>query len=307
MVLPLLVRHRPASLYSRGQSDGSWDNQHCTDSTVFLDWGQPNNHGAVTGDTRYYGYGTTISDYSNSFVGNADIVYQTEQYANGWYNTSGLCAHLHLVLGTNNYQECPNGYSSSYGTCDIGAAGRAWGDAVNQINIFLSNQGRISPSGGYITAVWAGDDIEGQGQGYDCAGPTRSFVDGFNNNNPSGARLLDFGDPFTSSGCFAGSDIGYVAWGALSNWPFAENYATNNNFANTWQFINSAFEGNNMSFLGTMTECTSRSDPFPDPTTCPVGSNTQFAPRGAWQGLQSAVPQGSANSMAYATNIQYQQ
>jgi hypothetical protein len=88
---------------------------------------------------------------------------------------------------------CPYG-----GACTPNGAGRQWGTVVNDVRNYLISQGYS-----WQITAWSGSDMEqpGGGQDWDCAGPTRQFVDGFNANNPSSARFINFGTAWVPNAC----------------------------------------------------------------------------------------------------------
>jgi hypothetical protein len=280
------------SMYSRGYNDGIFDNSQCSNSMVVLDFGQVGNE---TGDGQYLNYGTydfyTDQYVKYPFVPDSQIVTAAQQYAYGWYQATGPCPRLKMVLGTNNLRQCP--YGNLRGACSPGGAGGQWGYVVNDVQAYLN-----SHSYAWQITAWTGDDME---TGYDCATPTRAFVDGLNGNNPSGARMLDFGDAWIAS-CWTDNDVYYVSWLASANWPLPEIYSQA--ATNRWAAVYN--QHTSMTFLGPMTECTG-GDPLPT-QNCqvvdPQGTRIENAPAQAWSQLSSAV--GQSSTMPYGTNIHYQ-
>ncbi len=286
----------PYTMYNRGYSDGSWDNQNCTNGLAVLDFGEVGNEGLQTLNPAYYGYGTYTFANGAPFVQDDTIVYLAEQYARGWYNSTSTCPRLTLSLGTSNYRECP--FGNVRGLCSTSGAGSAWADAAHQTDLWLHNN---SLSGQINTGT--ADDMEtaGLGQGWDCAGATRGFVDGYNGNaSSSGLKLEDYGDFFTSPGCWSASDAWYVGWGAAWDWPLPEAY---HSCCQVNAFVQVERWAGGMLPDGVVTQCAERYDPLPYPT-CTISD----APGTAWSNLynQQSAAGFSEGAMLYSTNIQYQ-
>jgi hypothetical protein len=316
-------------------NDGKWDNGHCdsvsTWKEVVLDFGQVERNYA-SNNGSYYGYGANDWAGSSSELQDDTIVWLAEQYANAWYNNTSSCPRLDLELGLNNYREC-----QAFANCSTYQAGQAWADAVQQVNLWLHNH---SPAEDWQITVNAADDIETQNQGWDCAGVagsggslTKGFVSGFvNETSTHGAyKFLNYGNPFSSSGCWSAQDIHWVSWDAgPPNFPLPEIYY--DYLACEWTVVGScpivdgdsggpvpsshqwgledSFAGGAMFFWGEMTECQG-ADPLPYPT-CLVKQNsttttTDLSPGIAWQRLwnreQYCCPQAY---MDYSTNIKFQ-
>jgi hypothetical protein len=187
-------------MYALGLSDGSRDNVNCTNSAVVLDFGQVK----YQAGGPYGGYG--VSAFTG-FYTDATVVLATRRYAAGWYNSTGSCPRLKIIIGVNNVYQCPSG-----GSCDPYVAGKKWGSVVNNVQTWLNNNNYS-----WQITAWGGDDME-QPDGvtpWDCATKTRKFVDGFNDWNPSGALFIDFGTAWVPvPNCWAASDVYYVAWSA---------------------------------------------------------------------------------------------
>lgn len=302
-------------MYNLGYSDGIWDSNHCfgsgnnssSDKLTILDFGKQVN---VAGGGAYYGYGTLLFDAYSTPVQDDTIVWLAQQYVIGYYASSSSCPQLTIAMGTNNYRICE---SSPY-TCDTATAGRTWGDAVSVLQGWLQSN-NYSSSVNHINAN-AASDMQTFGGGWSCAGTTRTWVDNFNSNNPYGARLIDYGDAYTSAGCWSIQDAYYVSWGATYNWPLPEIYDTGGYQICTWVdgYYGSCTQGyavessnNRVTFLGEMTEC-QNADPIPY-GPCSVSGHNEMGPGQAWQGLwdeQSSHPAWIQASMPYSTNIKYQ-
>jgi Ricin-type beta-trefoil lectin domain-like len=270
-----------SSMYNMGKNDAIKDGSTCADSLVVLDFGQPEK-----GPAYYYGgYGTNDFATGNPWIDDGTIALAATYYTDGWYAYAG-CAHLRLVVGLNNYHQCPSG-----GSCDPYYAGWYWGDVVYDVRNYVSSHGYSSK----ITAVWGGSDME-QGSGYDCADRTRDLVDGFNDHDPSGASFINYGTNWSSS-CWTSNDVYYVSYDATHDYPLPEIYSSY--AADSWVALRGAHY---MSFKGAMTEC-QQGDPLPnDYCSTPSGD---FAPRAGWRYFWSHLNwNGSGQSqLQYTTNI----
>lgn len=282
-------------LWNYGYNDSVWANAHCTNEFVVLDFGQVGNEENITHDGAYYGYGAYMPGGPQSFIQDDTIVWMAEQYAAGWWQASHSCTLLKVALGTNNLRECP--FGNSYGTCTTSGAGSAWGDATYQFAKYVA--------AGWASqiSVAAADDMETSG--WDCAGPTRAFVDGYNSNPTATYHFEDYGDWFTSPGCWSAQDAYYVGWGASRDYSLPEAYYTNNSQVNAFVQVEK-WTGSAMYPDGVMTTCPG-GDPLPYPT-CQIGGQTGNSPGQAWSSLSSAnavagYPQGP---MTWSTNIQFE-
>ncbi len=293
-----------ARINSLGRGDGTWDRDHAfcdgdntndsSDKVAVLDFGRPIRL-ATSGP--YYGYGLTM--FSGPDTRLDTIVWLTEQYAAGWYATSGGCARLQLALGTSNSYLCSGGVQP----CDPNEFGRVLKDAVHQVQLWLNQQNYSWQ----IQAIAAADMETYGADGWACAGPTRAMVDGFSQNTIGYYTLWDFGEAITSSGCWSIQDVHYVSWGAAPAWPLPEIY--NANFACHW--TDGSCRGyaversvGPVTFRGEMTEC-QNPDPIPY-GPCTVAGRSEYGPGQAWDQLwQRGQTYGSQSSMPYSTNIKF--
>lgn len=276
------------AVYQMGYNDGIRDNRNCTNAAVILDFGQV----YYKSGGSYGGYGTSTFASGNPFISDSVIVQVVERYADGWWHGVGSCPKVHIIIGLNNYAECRNG-----GSCNISTAGYQWGNVVNDVETWLFNQGWT----GQINA-YSGADMEQPANApgnyyWDCATKTKSFVDGFNGHNPSGAQFFDFGtawapDDYPTSGCWAKSDVYHVAYGASANYPQPEIYT--GAALTSWTTL-----GYTMTYQGVLTDC-NQADEITG-NTC--YSSNAYSPTYAWQQLWSKITQ---SSLDYATNIKYQ-
>ncbi len=326
-----------------GELDAAWDSDHCwpgnngsNDKVVVLAFGRPINllgPGGREPGEPYYGYGTILPRTENVTARYDTIVWLVEQYAEAYFWRSTGCPRLHIAIGTSNSFLCER----SPRACDPYWAGRAWGDVVQQVQLWLNDRGY----GGEIRADGAADiethgyDPTHEGEGWHCFGPpeyeepmppphdSRRLVDGFADNNPAGARLLNFGDAATSEGCWSIQDVFYVSWsGNSAFWPLPQTYYTASGPC-AWTTGTSGttpcirdFDGADVSrgfglessngrvyFVGQMTGCP-EGDPIP-PDYC--NNRTEFNPGQAWNKLwQAQWDYYRQASMPYSTNIQNQ-
>ncbi len=307
-----------------GASDGDWDSAHCygpgdnhsLNKIAVLDFGRPIN---VTGSASpYYGYGTVLPGGTAPSVRYDTTVYLTEQYALYYfYHSQASCQQLLIAMGQNNSYMCQRG---AY-PCDNYTAGQTWGDAVNQVNIWLVNNGLSSR----ISAL-AANDMETFGDVWACAGPTRNWIDGYVANN-YGNPVFNYGDAITSAGCWSIQDVYYVSAGKVYTAPLAEQYTAGGNCywtTGTGQVCIAddgledqgrdysrgfGVEGSNapMTFAGEMTECKD-ADPIPY-GPCSVINHHELGPGQAWQelwDLQQTLYASSQTTMDYSTNINFQ-
>jgi hypothetical protein len=202
-------------MFSLGEYDGTYDNSVCTNNQTtlaLLNFGQV----AYQSGGGYGGYGTYDFAFGYPFVSDSTILVAAERYIQGYSNTTGTCPHLKVVLGVNNYNQCPYG-----GACSPATAGAQWGTLVNDLHKWVVSQNYQS----YISVI-AGSDMEqpSGGQSWDCYSKTQSFVDGFGGNDPSGAVFLDYGTAWLQNDCWNASQVYYVAYGAPKDYPLPEIY-----------------------------------------------------------------------------------
>lgn len=259
-----------AAMDALGASDGSWDASGCRNSFVVLNFGQVARDPSV--DTRYDSYGTYMFQYPYPFISDFQILQAAEQYVAAWYRVTPSCPRLHVIIGLNNYNECPIGGLG----CLRSRAGTQWANVLGDLTAYVAK----SNFSWQITA-WAGDDME---TAWDSGLATREFVDGFNANAPPGSELIDFGDAWSHSG-WTDNDIAYVAYGATHNWPLPEIYSQA--AADRWTALRL---GRYIYFRGVMSTTTGNS------------------PDLAWQQLWNTLNANGVgqSSLDYSTRIRYQ-
>jgi hypothetical protein len=270
-------------MYLLGTYDGQWDNATCTNNLwkmVILNFGQV----SYQAGGGYGGYGTLTMGYPYPFVSNSTILVAAERYIQGFWANTGSCPHLKVVLGVNNYNQCPNG-----GACSPSSAGAQWGNLVNDLNSWVSSQNYQA----YIS-VLAGSDMEQPSgtQNWDCFPKTQSFVDGFGNNDPSGALFYDYGTAWVPNSCWNASQVYYVAYQAPKDYPIPEIYFQS--ALNSWTGL-----GYFMYYPGELTTC-NQSDTIGTYCTAPSG---WWGPSTAWTNLKNAISQ---TDLSYSSNIRYQ-
>lgn len=171
-----ITRPGATDMYNLGRYvDGPFDNATCAQSVVVLNFGQP--------DYVNSNYGTNTFAAGNPFISNADTRTAVENYARGWYQGTGTCPRLTIVVGTNNYNQIPSGQGSPAG------AGSNWATLVYAIQSYLDTSGYS-----WQISAWGGSDMEqpSGGELWDCAADTRQFVDGYNGNSLA-RKFLNYG------------------------------------------------------------------------------------------------------------------
>lgn len=128
-------------------------------------------------------------------------------------------------------------------SCNTNTAGVLWAEVRDANYLYVKNSGWD-----WQVKIWAGDDIETQGSGWDPPTPTRAFVAGYNSQEAEAdpGEFLDYGAWFPGYS-WTTSDILYVAWTATLDWPFPEIYTQY--FADSWT---SLATGYGVQFRGAM-------------------------------------------------------
>lgn len=288
--------------YNQGYADGQRDDANCgfvgQTTTAVLDFGQID-------------YDKAANQYKTYLVPNLSAVLlpqvaeATKAYARGWYNATSTCPRLIVAMGTNNSKMCPFEGTPQANGCLVDWAGKNWGTYTGGVRDFL-----VAIGASWQVTAAAADDMETNGQSesppWDCATKTIAFVDGFNSQNPASARFYDYGDAWGSAGCWTDAQVHYVAYGATWNYPLPEIYTVT--ARSRWVDIRRQYY---MKFEGVMTEC--QSEPTPGQQQCPVthsfGTQSEWAPAGAWQDLWNAlnVAGMGQDTLNFATNIRFTQ
>lgn len=273
---------------------------------VVLDFGRPIK---LYGDGfAYHGYGTYLINTYQGYLTDAGIAYRVEQYAAQYFWNSGGssgCPYTRIAIGTSNSFLCDN---SPVGYCSAYDAGWQWSQVVTDVQNWLVAQGFSGRLG-----VRGADDIETfgddpGGEGFHCAGDSTDFMNGFAD-NPGANATLDFGDAWTSYGCWTVQQVRYVTTGRANFFGLPEVYTscqlgayTNGTCGTTaLESVTGAIE-----VKGQMTEC-GQADVVPQ-TDC--GPN-DFGPRQSWQNLWAKQllyfgPGGQPSGMPFSTNIKLQ-
>lgn len=302
------------AMYQLAQTDGSWDADpnHCQsadnssrDKVIVLDWGKSYN---LTGyGSPYNGYGTLLPKHTDaaSQVTDATIVYLTEQYADSYFWASGGpggCSQTRIAIGVNNSFLCVN---SPSGQCNPYDAGAEWSAAVTDIENWLQARGLTSR-----VNIRAAADFEtygdSDGQGWQCANVSRPFMDGFADQGYN--AILDFGDAWTSSGCWSAQDVYYILAGRPNFFGLPEIY----NSGQLCTFTTGCYSGIErdvapVAFKGQMTQCTGP-DVLPH-ADCPNTAGGNWAPYQSWNALWNTQQQsfpGVQTTMPFSTNIRDQ-
>jgi hypothetical protein len=182
------------TLYNQGCSAA-----HGAPGLVILDWGQPVYFGNNT-------YGTY--DFGGHDDTDAAILHAVADFAQGvWYCRIGS-TNIAIGIGQSNYY---SGYAIPLTTSAWYADGQQWGDMVNSVQSFITNN--------HYTVVGANGagDLEVEWQSFTL---TSSLVNGYN--SVTSHIYIDFGD--ASPGWWSSYQLWYVAYGAKDNLPLPEIY-----------------------------------------------------------------------------------
>jgi hypothetical protein len=238
------------TLYNEGCAQGTAAQQTfvAQNLVVVLDFGGPVAFGnGVYGAKLFNGTTATTSTIRDA----------VEWYAIGFHVCSAIdnSDHLRLAIGTNN----------STGAAVGNAAGAAWGQMINDLNIWAS----VNPEGQTVSFAGA-NDIE---PGFGDPIPARAWVTGFD--TATNWSMYNYG---SADGCSSiqipGSDCGttahptwsaediyYVSWGAQPCEPLPEVYLYpppgNALQAKQWYWLSKysiANHGSRFVFAGSMTE-----------------------------------------------------
>lgn len=246
-----------------------------------------------------------------------------ERYAQIWFNDTSSCPKLRLVIGANNYHECPFG-----GSCSVTTAGSDWFNSVVAATYNYVNANGWS----WQEDIWGGDDIEGGWDQFGCPcangtswQQTQYFLNGWTNadaNSSTHFFLADFGDSAAysttdnlqdqSSNCNNGSpttncewswsDFYQAAWSIGWDIPLPEIY--NSGQANDWTHVtNAGTSSGSVYYYGAVSEC-SGTDVLQE-SNCWVARNgyCEYGPDQAMTELTNVVGHISESN---ETNIQWQ-
>jgi hypothetical protein len=302
----------PTKVTWMGATDGAWLSQQSgqygcgADFLTVLDFGHPTR--------KFTGHASPMDDYAMTIFGlrndwrtYREVDQLAKQYLDAWMGAAGNCPKLHLVLGTNNFNEC----GKAVGVCDLGTAGRYWDIVVHDVAAYVSAKHYDQQ----VLAVWLGDDLEG---GWDPWPTTLRFLEGVRDQElayPTHARLVDYGDANAGacsevtqecSGAWSVQNVYQAAWGLGWNVPLPEAYTAGT--IQRWQDVQTLVGAMDpMTFVGLMTEC-GGTDPLPtgrcDASDLSQGgpAQCQLSPALARDRVQAADPR---QQLAYATNIQF--
>lgn len=224
------------SLYENTTNATTMYNQGCNAAhgpagLIVLDWGQP-----VDISSGVYG----TYDFGGVDVSDNDILHAVANFALGVWDCRVSGTNLAVAIGESNY-----GSSTSNWYAD----GQAWGNMVNSVQSFISNNNYT------VVGAYGAGDLETEWNGFSV---TSSMVNGYN--NTSSRLYFDFGDD--TPGYWSDYDVWYVAWGAADSVPLPEIYYTADATydwepLDVWACNN---EGGTMDFKGTMSEVASGTD-----------------------------------------------
>jgi hypothetical protein len=302
------------------KGDASWASNNCqSNGQVFLtilDFGQPAQVSGVYGSY----------DLNGNWDPDSTVASLAQEYAKVWFNQSSSCPALQLVIGTNNYHECP--YSNG-GACSVTTAGSDWFTQV-----VLATYNYINSNGwAWQEHVWGGDDIEGGWDQYGCPcasaetwQQTQYFLNGWTSADANSAThffLADYGDAAAYSTTLQlsasnGSCPGYANWSTACEWSWSDFYQAAwsigwdiplpeaylyGQVSNWTHVTNAGTSSGSVSYYGVVSEC-SGSDVLQEPN-CWVQRNNQceYGPDQAMTELSSVVGHISESN---ETNIQWQ-
>lgn len=280
----------PVTTYDMGCKLGKHDKDTSgtQDNVVILMFGQPYKIGTAYGAYVYGSPATTTS------IGNA-----VKQFGKAYYQCTGSDSYstVQIAVGTSNY--------GSYVTYEHG---KAWAQMVNDIGIYLSQNGYNSQS-----RVSGASDME---LSWKNSTITKNWIKGYAsaNNYP----LFDFGDaagcpqysptgPNQNGNCNNGwkqEDVWYKAWGADPSYPFPQQYNTAGAQARQWYRISlySYFnKGGRINILGSLTQfgaCKTRN--------CVAG--VKNTPETGWSQLYNVLNSDTrtAQNLRWSTDIKWQ-
>ncbi|HLI69281.1 MAG TPA: hypothetical protein VKV19_05935 [Ktedonobacteraceae bacterium] len=225
------------SLYENTTDATTMYNQGCSAAQgapglIVLDWGQPVDLGSGT-------YGTY--DFGGADVSDTSILHAVANFALGVWDCRTSSTDLAIAIGESNYGSATSNWY---------ADGQAWGNMVNSVQSYISNNGYSNVVGAY-----GAGDLETEWNSYSV---TSSMVNGYN--NTSSRLYFDFGDD--TPGYWSDFQVWYVAWGAVDSMPLPEIYYTADATydwepLDVWACNN---EGGTMDFKGTMSENASGTD-----------------------------------------------
>lgn len=235
----------------------------------------------------------------------ATIVYLTEQYADSYFWASGGpsgCAQTRIAMGVNNSFLCEN---SPSGQCNPYDAGVEWSAAVTDVENWLQARGltsRVNIRGAADFETFGYDANEG----FECANVSRPFMDGFA--DQGGNAILDFGDAWTSSGCWSVQDVYYILAGRPNFFGLPEIYQDGQRCT----FTTGCYSGVErdvapVAYKGQMTQCTGL-DVLPH-ADCPNTNGGNWAPYQSWNALWNTQQQNypsAQTTMPFSTNIRDQ-
>ncbi len=174
---------------------------------TILNYGGVEGHGSAS--PGYGGYGTNLYTTNGTFASLTAIQSSAFHYQVGWYNSTGVCPTLKLVIGTTNYHQCINHTN----VCNP----QGFGTNLGSMLATLVQQSRSYARQVYL---WVGDDIE---SGYNSAATTLPLVDAFGRNDPNYSEFIDYGDA-AGSAVWSDHDIWYAAYGARFDYALPQAY-----------------------------------------------------------------------------------
>jgi hypothetical protein len=188
----------PVTMYNQGCSAAKG-----TPGLVILDWGEPIYFGGNT-------YGTY--DFGGHFDTDNDILHAIANYAQGVWYCRTRTTDIAIGIGLSNYY---SDYSMPLTTSAWYADGQQWGQMVNNVQSFISNNHYS------VVGANAAGDFEVEWVNFQLSS---SWINGYN--NATSHIFFDFGDD--SPGWWSNYDVWYIAYGAKDSLPLPEIYYDGN-------------------------------------------------------------------------------
>src|SRR5947209_8758659 len=204
---------------------------HGAPGLIILDWGQP----VYLGNNTYGTY-----DFGGHLDSDTAILHAVANFAQGVWSCRTGSTNIAIGIGQSNYY---SGNSIPLTTAAWYADGQQWGNLVNTVQSFISNN--------HYTVVGSNGagDLEVE---WETFALTSSLVNGYN--SVTRHAYFDFGDD--SPGWWSNYQVWYVAYGATDNFPLPEIYY-NADATYDWEPLAvraCRYEGGPINFKGTMSE-----------------------------------------------------
>ena len=204
---------------------------HGAPGLIILDWGQP----VYLGNNTYGTY-----DFGGHVDSDTAILHAVANFAQGVWSCRTGSTNIAIGIGESNYY---SGNSLPLTTAAWYADGQQWGNLVNTVQSFISNNHYS------VVGSNGAGDLEVEWENFAL---TSSLVNGYN--SVTRHAYFDFGDD--SPGWWSNYQVWYVAYGATDNFPLPEIYY-NADATYDWEPLAvwaCRYEGGPIYFKGTMSE-----------------------------------------------------